>query len=427
MPNRARVLIAAAALSVGYGTLAAQQGPLVVTNGTVVTGTGAAPIPAGAVIVDGSRIVAVGPASDLTIPDGARVLDAGGGTILPGIINAHVHHSAPVEERRRFLEEGVTGVCDLGSPLDELRLFQDVRALEGAAARGFFAGPIVTAPGGYPDGLYGTTDLNYDVASPEEARTAVSDLHSRGASYVKVALDPSWDFGNPLPVPSLEVVTALAAEARARGLRVRSHQIQITQFPLALESGVDVVEHLPFPTGWPPEDEILRLMETTDPLTPFFQEHVPEYGELLPSMAQRGIVLVPTVAALLGRLYAEPDPSPRERFVRAAVLDIIRRFRAAGGTVAVGNDFNDRTVRERLPLTEMRALQEAGLTPMEVVEAATRNAAYACGQEADLGTLEPGKLADLVIVDGDPLADLDALRRVQIVIVAGEVAHGEGG
>lgn len=427
MPNRERVLIAAVALSVGHGALAAQQGPLVVTNGRVVTGTGAAPIPGGMVMVEGYRILAVGPSSRLTIPDGARVLDAAGGTILPGIINSHVHHSASVEERRRFLEEGVTSVCDLGSPLDELGQFDDARAPEGPVARGFFAGPIVTAPGGYPDGLYGTTGFNYEVETPEDARAALSDLHARGASYVKVALDPSWDFGNPLPVPGLEVVTAIVVEAHALGLRVRSHQIQITQSPLALESGVDVVEHLPFPTGWPPEDEILRLMETEDPLTPFFEEHVPAYGELLPSMAERGIVLVPTVAALLGRLYQEPDLSPRERFVRAAVLDIIRRFRAAGGTVAVGNDFNDRTVRERLPLTEMRALQDAGLTPMEVIEAATRHAAYACGQEADLGTLEPGKLADLVIVDGDPLTDLDALRRVKAVIVGGEVAHGEGG
>jgi imidazolonepropionase-like amidohydrolase len=105
-----------------------------------------------------------------------------------------------------------------------------------------------------------------------------------------------------------------------------------------------------------------------------------------------------------------------------AVLDIIRRFREAGGIVAVGNDFNDRSMKERLPLVEMRALLDAGMTPMEVIEAATRNAAIVSGAE-DLGTLQPGKLADLIVVDSNPLEDIEALARIRLVILDGEVAY----
>jgi len=104
------------------------------------------------------------------------------------------------------------------------------------------------------------------------------------------------------------------------------------------------------------------------------------------------------------------------------VLDIIRRFRDVGGVVALGNDFNGRSVRERLPLIEMKALVDAGLTPMEVIEASTHNAAFVCGQDEDLGTLEAGKLADVIVVEGDPLSDIEAVGRVKFVVLDGEVA-----
>lgn len=112
-----------------------------------------------------------------------------------------------------------------------------------------------------------------------------------------------------------------------------------------------------------------------------------------------------------------------ERFVVMAVLDMIRRFRAAGSVIALGNDFNDRFIKERFPITEMKALLEAGLTPQEVIEAGTRHAARVCGQEAILGTLEKGKLADIIIVDGNPLKDMNAITRLKWIILDGKVAH----
>jgi imidazolonepropionase-like amidohydrolase len=395
---------------------------MVISNGTIIDGTGANPIPDGVVIIHDKRILAVGRKSDFRLPEGVSIIDAQGGTILPGLINAHVHHSAPVEQRRRFLEKGVTSVCDLGTPLREISLFAVTESKAGRAARVFYAGPIITAPGGYPDGLYHTDGLNYEVATPEEASEAVRDMRARGASIIKIALDPSWNRKNPLPMLDVETAKAIVEEAHTHGLLVRAHMIQMTYFPMALEAGIDVIEHMPFPTGWPSEEEKQRYLKSTDPTRPFFEDHFPEYASILGGMARQKIVMVPTVSALLDDEYSKSERSTHEQFVVLAILDIIRRFREAGGIIAVGNDFNDRSMKERLPLTEMKALLDAGMTSLEVIEAATQNAARVSGAD-DLGTLEPHKLADLIVVDGNPLEDIEALKRIKLVILDGEVAY----
>lgn len=395
---------------------------MVIRNGIVIDGTGADPIPDGVVIIHDKRILAVGRASDFRLPVGVRIIDAQGGTILPGLINAHVHHSASVEQRRRFLEEGVTTVCDLGTPLREMPLFAETESTTGRAARVFYAGPIITAPGGYPDGLYHTDGYNYEVATPEEAREAVREMVARGASVIKIALDPSWNREHPLPMLDVETAKAIVEEAHVHGLLVHAHMMQITYFPMALKAGIDIIEHMPFPTGWPSEEEKQKYLESDDPTRPFFEDHFPEYASILGGMARQEIVMVPTVSALIKNQYSKSERSTHEQFVVLAVLDIIRRFREAGGIVAVGNDFNDRFMKERLPLMEMRALLDAGMTSLEVIEAATRHAAIVSGAD-DLGILEPGKLADLIIVDGNPLENIDALTQIRLVILDGKVAY----
>lgn len=128
-----------------------QSVSLVVTNGIVVDGTGTGPIADGLVAIQGNRIVAVGQSTDFKIPDEAVVIDAAGGTILPGVINSHTHRVRSAETRRGlFLLEGVTSICDLGVPLFLMQPFEQEESQSGQAAHGFKAGPIVTAPGGYP-------------------------------------------------------------------------------------------------------------------------------------------------------------------------------------------------------------------------------------------------------------------------------------
>ena len=146
---------------------------LVVTNGTVIDGTGAGPVSNGAVVIQGNRILAVGPAAAVTVPPDAEVIDAGGGTIMPGLINAHAHNTQKPGTRHRFLVQGVTAICDLASSPADMPLFEQTLTEQNQpAARGFHSGPMLTAPGGYPSS-YGFR-WDYEVATPTAAQAAVT-------------------------------------------------------------------------------------------------------------------------------------------------------------------------------------------------------------------------------------------------------------
>jgi enamidase len=165
-------------------------------------------------------------------------------------------------------------------------------------------------------------------------------------------------------------------------------------------------------------------MESDDPIGLFFRRWAPDYQPRLERMAARGMAMVPTVSALIGGFYTAEDPTPRQSWVARVVMDIPRRLHESGGVVAVGNDFNNRATKERLPLLEMEMLLAAGLSPMDVIVAATRNGAWVCGHGEELGTLEAGKLADLIVLEKDPLVDLvGALESLSLVIRGGEVVR----
>lgn len=399
---------------------------LAITNGLVFTATGTGAIRDGVVLIRGNRIEAVGLMSDLRIPGDARILDARGGFVMPGLINAHVHHAASAETRALFLGEGVTAVCDLGSPWEEISGFRESHLGSEPVARGFYAGPFLAPPGGYPGGSRGLDHFKVEATGVEAVREAVHILADSGAHYVKVALDPGWNEDDPNAFFSLEEARAIVSEAHGRGLRVRSHSIRNASFPFLVEAGVQVAEHLPFPDGWPPEEKIQELMERGDPLAFFFQEWHPQYDGILQKMVDEGVVMVPTLAALLGDLFRKEDASPREEFVEMAILGVVRRFREKGGTIALGNDYNGRSGVERLPESEIQALLDAGLTPEEVLIAGTRAAAWVCGQEAELGTLEPGKMADLLVLTDSFLEDPGAIHRIRGVVMDGVVVQWDG-
>lgn len=384
---------------------------LVVTNGTVIDGTGADPIPDGLVALQGNHILAVGEASDFKIPDDVPIVDAGGGTILPGIINAHAHRATSAATRRiLFLLDGVTSVCDLGTQLMHMPHLEEKGIQAGPAARGFKAGPIVTVPGGYPDPPF--LFIDYDVEGAHEAEMAIRDLHDRRADYIKVALEPGI-FGDPWPVLSLDELRAIVTTAHELDLLVRAH-VNNAKLDVALEGGVDIIEHVPMPSF------------TYEDLAPMFdgtgEFHLPpELEAQLQRAVDQGIVLVPTLDVIIDGSYWEGEMDPDTEGVTQAVLAVVRFFHEAGGTIAVGNDYGNPGIDTGMPLSEMHLLHAVGLSPMEIIEAATRHAAFVCGHGEELGTLEPGKLADLIVVAGDPLDDLDALDEVLYVVLDGEV------
>jgi imidazolonepropionase-like amidohydrolase len=405
---------------------------LAIRNGTLITATGSQPIPHGLVVMDGDRIVYAGEESGYPLDAGMQVYDANGGTILPGFIDAHTHGTASPVVRRAFIIGGVTTICDLGAPLDELDQFD--LALDGVdpVARGIHAGPILTAPGGLPDAVLGT-NLNYEVATPQEGRAAVEFLHQQGVDQIKVYLQNETN-GVAYPMLDEATLAAIVEEAHARELLVRAHVTYSSLLGMAVTAGVDTVEHVPINSTQAEQEQnpldeafLLRLMQSSDPLDLLLSERSPEYAAQLQAMVDAGIIMVPTLDRPYGSYFRSSTLEPQDRFMIDLILAIVGRVHATGGEIALGTDFNIGTdASAGMPIREMEMLLAAGLAPMDIIEAGTRVAAAACGQGDTLGTLEPGKLADVIVVDGDPLEDLAALGRVLLVIKQGEVAFASG-
>lgn len=420
----ATLLAAVACSSQGAPTEATvPPGPLVIRNGTLIDGNGADPMPDGIVIIEGDRIVAAGREADIAIPSNARIIDAKGGTILPGLIDSHVHDTWSPEVRREFLELGVTSVCDLGSPIERMDEFEQDAWNGKPVARGFRAGPIFTAPGGLPDAVL-HADLNYEVGTREEARSGVADVVSRGADVIKVYLQPT---ANNQPYPMLDdaVLKAIVEAAHSHGVMVRAHVTKLSLVPMALDAGVNVLEHVPErPLS---EESFVRVVEASDDLSAdlFDWYIVADYDTLLPRIATQGVLMVPTMALLVEDRYGSRETIPWQRVMTEGLLEIVRRFHSAGGVIALGTDYNSQ-FKPSIAIQEAQLLHVVGLTPVQVIEAATKNAAWVCGHGEDLGTIEVGKLADVIIVDGNLVTDLEALNQVVIVVKGGQVAYRAG-
>lgn len=389
----------------------------IIRNCRIIDGTGAPPLTDGVVILVGDTIWDVGPASAFDIPAEATVWDVGGKTVMPGIINAHVHYCSDPDARRGFLISGVTSVCDLGTAMRNMPSFSRETTCDGLpAARGWAAGPMLTAPCGYP----ATVTINqwdYPVSGPAEAEAAVVDLIERGATMIKIALEPGPEDQWPL-LTSAEL-HAIVSAAHAHGIPVRVHLRYAKLLDLALDADVDVIEHVPLPFCL--ETDVPQLVQEEQLALSTWPTLLPQYER----MAEQGVAMVPTLSAYGCFIHSLLDFSEQEQVaVDSLMFTLVKHFHEQGGTVALGTDYGTPCAAPGMPLREMELLLEAGLSPMEVLVASTRNAAQVCGQADRLGTLEPGKLADIIVVDGDPLADVDVLRHVTLVMKNGEVASG---
>src|SRR5215218_293727 len=346
---------------------------LAIVGAAVFDGTGAAPLPGRTVVAAAGLIERVGPAAEVVPPAGALVVDGAGATLLPGFVDIHVHlrFYPPTE----VLAGGVTTVRDLGWPAGRLAALHEVAADPAASPRLLAAGQIVTVPGGYPTRApWAPPGTARPVDGAAEAAVAVAELAAAGAAVIKVALDDR--VGPTLPAPVLAAVVAAAAE---RGLAVTAHVGGAAEAAKALAAGVGELAHWPFdPAGLP------------DPLVDALAESV---------------AAVPT-------LHIDPSPARRAG---------VRRFVARGGRVLYGTDLGNQGPPPGVDVDELRLLVEAGLDPTHALAAATSRAAAHLGQH-DTGRVEPGARADLLLVDGDPLADLANLERVRLVARDGWVA-----
>ena len=361
---------------------------LALINGTLIDGTGSAAV-RNAVLAIGTdgKIVAVGRRGDAPIPAGATVIDVAGAAILPGFINAHVHDAYSAANLEAWAAAGVTTVRDeainiQGARLADLIARRNAEWNQPRHARLISAGWMITAPGGY--GRLG-------VASAEEARQRVTEEIDAGADLIKVAVEDGIAGRTDLPVLSAEALAAVVAAAHERGKRVSAHITDARFLQTVVTAGVDDAGH----SVWDPASDAL------------FRE-----------MISRHIAMVPTLTVF--DAYNS----------LAGAQANVRRFAALGGEIALGSDYTDIPQNDfphfelGMPMHEIECLAGAGLSAMRIIVAATRNAARVCGLGEELGTLEAGKTADVLVVNGDPLTDLAALTDVRLVIHLGEIIRG---
>ncbi|MBI4279044.1 MAG: amidohydrolase family protein [Armatimonadetes bacterium] len=402
--------------------------------GRLIDGTGATHAPATILIEDG-RIVAAG--NGVPFPAGASILDASDWTVLPGLIDAHVHVMGDGEPRglgwnlrpltellgtttlrayasaRRHLIMGVTAIRDLAC-----RGFVDV-ALRDAIEAGLVEGPRMrvcgnglTSTGGHMDrtkGLAPGVEVEgwSNIAdTPDEARRAVRELIKRNVDFIKInatlsewVRDRGGLYAQEMTFDTMRAVCDIAHEA---GRTVAAHCHGGNGVRDAILAGVDTLEHGRFIS-----DELFALA------------------------AERGVILVPTLSPEARAMAAGREALGTlealwrwQHRAHAAMYDAVARAKRSGVRVAAGSDAAMPMVRHGGIAFEMEHLARAGLTPMEVIQSATKTAAEALRMAGEIGTVEPGKLADLVVVDGNPLDDLRLLQdpaRIVLVIKGGKI------
>jgi imidazolonepropionase-like amidohydrolase len=345
--------------------------PIALVGGVLIDGTGADPLPDAALVIQGCRISAVGSRDGVSIPTDAQIIDLKGATMLPGLINAHVHAAHSGVNLHAWAQAGVTTVRDLGAEVAyDAFAARERHAAEPANARVVSAGPLVTVPGGYP--IVPNNFPSLAVTSPEDAHQQINKLIDEGADVIKIT------FSSRLPTLSPEEAMVIVQTAHERGIPVTAHATNLDELKRALDAGVDDVAHI-------------------------CGDSVP--NRIIQRMVNMGVYWVPTLEALNGEGG-----------------DNLLRFILAGGNVAMGTDAGYLPGLEiGSPLDELALMQEAGMTPMEIIVASTRNSAHVCRLEQHLGTLEAGKLADVLVINGDPLQDISALSNVRMVIHGGVI------
>ncbi len=381
------------------------EGTLVLRNGRIFDGTGG-PAREGTLVIERNKVVKILPPGSSDWPKDASVIDASGKTILPGLIDLHTHLTYPlnqedigvamndadatlraVEKLRYFIESGITSVRDVGSMGDvPFRLKVWVAENRVPGPRVFPAGAFITGEGGHstentPDEIIGLMGATRLASGPDDWRQAVREQFHKGADVIKL--------GSHF---SAEEVKAAVTEAHELGLKV-TVDAETFYIQRAVEAGADTIEH-PLPRS----EETIQLMAkkgvAADPTLIPYQIIFEEWGGYFGSTSRRFT------------------------FSKEANLEMLKRLRKAGIKCGVGTDLILHWYRY-MPgpyIRELKNLVEAGWSVPEALVAATKTNAEILDMDDRLGTLQPGKLADVLVVDGRPDENLDDLAKVDLVI-----------
>jgi imidazolonepropionase-like amidohydrolase len=388
---------------------AAAVGTIAITGGTVIDGNGGRPIENATVLIRGDRIAAVGTAGTVDIPADAKHIDAAGKFVLPGFIDLHVHLVYPRDGRQpsdslstlsaldfmeRFVDSGITSVRDVGGMIEPMQALNEAQRLGYIKSlRLHSVGQLITTTGGHGP------KWSYFASGPYGFREAVRKMYEAGFRYIKLS-----------PPYTQEEVSAAVDEAKIHLMRVTSHgggfsdsePPEMTR--RAVLAGVQCIEHL--------------YMPVAD----------------LDLIAARKIQIVPTLE-IMKLLYESPGVIPTMDYLEhqrgwsmAMHEELFREARKRHIVMGIGTDAIVELMAHypAMYFDEMEYFVRLGMSRMETISAATKNGAAILGREKDLGTLEKGKLADLQVVDGNPLDSFQALSHPSLVMIGGAVLRAGG-
>lgn len=406
---------------------------IAIIGATVIDGTGAEPSKQ-TVVIRGNRIEAVGP--NVEPPAGARRIEALGMTLLPGLFDLHTHlpYSSASgvandwpKNLKAYLYCGVTSVVDFGAYGE---MFEPMRRLirTGAvAAPRISLAARITTPGGHGSEGGRGEFFSLEVSTAREARAAINHALSYQPDVIKVFTD-GWRYGAAPDMTSMnqETLTALVDEAHKNGLEVLTHTVTLERAKIAARAGVDVIAH-----GVGDKDvdeELFKLMKAKSTT----------YAPTLAVYEPRGRdILTPLLSAVLApaaqsRLVPPQNPPMRPadgsaengdqpRLRRWTILqNNTAALRKAGIGFGVGTDSGvTGTHHGWAALRELQLLVAGGLSPIEAITAATGAAARAIKVDGERGTIAPGKLADLVLIEGEPHKDIHDIEKIKRVFLGG--------
>jgi imidazolonepropionase-like amidohydrolase len=423
-----QILLAAGCLAQCYPHAYAQAAAVTVYQGaTVIDGVTNIPRKNMSIVVNGERIEAIAPASDVIAPAGSKVVGVEGLYVLPGLINTHIHIATDTTREealrlmRRDLYSGVTAERDMAGDTRQLAELARASLLGEVAGPDIYYAALMAGPSFFKDErtheaargtVAGEAPWMRVVTAQTDLHLAVAEAHGTGATAIKIYAD--------LPA---ELVAAITREAHSQGMLVWAHA---TVYPATavqvVEAGVDSVSHAP-------------MLAIANPANTYAEAHLhpaaeqqyadgfgPRLDSLLKEMKRRNTVLDATLLvfkesgdsrAKSHQANAENTLDIGERVTRAAY--------EAGVSISTGTDTEDEENKNWSPLLdELVLLQDgAGMRPADVIRSATAVGARAMGQDKEMGTVEPGKLANLVFVSRNPLDGAQVFSTVVLTVKRG--------